>query len=245
MKIKTSLTNENLSLMNEGQKKIVLKQWQKHQHETHEVDYDVSGEGDFLKGFIVRKGVWDPFLASGRYHARYLFFHNELFLNKTAIEIGSGTGLMSIIMAKYGAKKVIASDISPLACENTLDNTKKFGLNKKIQVVQGDLFENVKENADLITWMIPFFPGTTQKGDTISASMIMPPELFEKFLIEAKKYLKPKGIILIPSFSLGGELTDPMKVAPKLGYKVKRTWTHNSINGIQQGLLYMDELSLN
>ncbi|MGV8152292.1 MAG: hypothetical protein ACP5OG_04360 [Candidatus Nanoarchaeia archaeon] len=69
-------------------------------------------------------------------------------------------------------------------------------------------------------------------------------KLFERFLKEAKQYLNPNGVILIPSYSLGGDLTDPMKVAPKFGYNVKRTWTHNSINGIQKGLLYIDELRL-
>jgi SAM-dependent methyltransferase len=245
METKTTLTNENLALMNESQRKIVLTQWHKHQHETHTVDYDVSGEKDLLKGFIVAKGVWDPFLASGRYHARYLFYNNHLFYGKTAIEIGCGTGLMSVIMARHGAKKVIANDISPLAFQNTADNAKAFGIDEKLQVVQGDLFENIDEKVDLITWMIPFFPGTSQEGDTISASMIMPPELFERFLLEAKKYLNPKGVVLIPSFSLGGKLNDPKEVAPKFGYEVKRIWTHNSISGIQQGLLYMDELRLN
>jgi SAM-dependent methyltransferase len=242
MKTKTLLTKENLVLMDKTQKRIVLTQWQKHQHKTHKVNFDVSGEKDFLKGFIIAKGVWDPFLASGRYHARYLFYNNYLFLGKTAIEIGCGTGLMSIIMAKYGARKVIAGDISKLACKNTKDNVKKFKVQDKVKVIQGDLFENIKEKVDFITWMIPFFPGNTSKEDTISASMIMPPELFEKFLLDAKKHLNSKGVILIPSYSLGGKLTDPMKVAPKFGYKVKRTWTHNSINGIQKGLLYIDEL---
>jgi len=240
----TTLTEQNLSLMSEAQKQIVLTQWQKHQHETHEVDYDVSGEGDVLKGFIVEKGVWDPFLASGRFHARYLFYNNHLFYGKTAIEIGSGTGLMSVIMAKYGAKKVIASDISKPAVENAAENVEKFGFQNKVEIVHGDLFENIKEKADLIIWMIPFFPGTTNIGDRISASMIMSPELFEKFLIESKKYLKPNGIILIPSYSLGGNSLDPMNIAPKIDYNVKRTWIHNSINGIQQGLLYMDELTI-
>ncbi len=238
------LTKENLKLMNDAQKQIVLTQWQMHQHQTHEVDYDVSGEGDILKDFIVGKGVWDPFLASGRYHARYLFYNNILFREKTVIEIGCGTGLMSCVMAKYGAKKIIASDISSSACQNTINNSKKFGFENKISVVQGDLFENIHEKADFITWMIPFFPGYVPREDTISASMIMPPELFERFLIEAKKYLNPDGTILIPSYSLGGELTDPMKIAPKFGYDVKRAWIHNSINGIQQGLLYIDELRL-
>ncbi|MFH1802897.1 MAG: methyltransferase [archaeon] len=238
----TPLTEEHLALMNEDQRRIVTTQWQRHQHETHEADYDVSGEGDLLKGFVVGKGVWDPFLASGRYHARQLFYNNHLFNGKTAIEIGSGTGLMSVVMAKHGASKVIASDISWQSFINTDTNVKKFGLRDKVDVVQGDLFENIHRKADLIAWMIPFFPGNTPKGDRISASMIMPPELFERFLVDAKDYLNPNGVVLVPSYSLGGELMDPMKVAPRFGYDVKRTWTHDSTTGIQQGLLYMDEL---
>jgi len=70
----------------------------------------------------------------------------------------------------------------------------------------------------------------------------MPPELFRKFLTDARSYLNPNGVLLLPSYSLGGDLTDPLKVAPQFGYDVKRTWTHNSRTGIQQGQLYMDEL---
>lgn len=239
-----TLQEDNLKLMNSNQREVVLTQWQRHQHEDVEVDYDVSGEKDMLPGFILKKGVWNPFLASGRYHARYLFYHTSLFYNKTAIEIGSGTGLMSVVMSKYGAKRVIASDISQEAVENTRENVNRFGLQNVVEVVQGDLFENIKEKADLITWMIPFFPGNPPKGDTISASMIMPPELFDRFLKEAPNHLKEGGVVLIPSFSLGGDLTNPEIVAKKFGYEVKTTWTHKSINGIQQGLIYMHELRI-
>jgi len=238
------LQEENLRLMNQQQRKIVSTQWQKHQHDDFEVDYDVSGEGDTLNGIILKKGVWNPFLASGRYHARYLFYHTNLFFDKTVIEIGSGIGLMGLVMAKHGAKKVIMSDISPVAVENTIENVKKFGFENKVKVVQGNLFENIKEKADMITWMIPFFAGIPPKGDTISASMIMEPELFEKFLKDAKKYLKEEGVIVIPSFSLGGDFTNPEIVGKKFDYDVKTTWIHNSINGIQRGMIYMHELRL-
>ncbi|MFA5931531.1 MAG: methyltransferase [archaeon] len=239
-----TLLEKNLNSMNNQQKEIVLTQWKKHQHEDFEIDFDVSGEKDMLNGFVLKKGVWNPFLASGRYHARYLFYHSDLFQEKTVIEIGSGTGLMSVIMAKYGAKKVIATDISKLSVENTKINIKKFGLEKICTVFESDLFENITEKADLITWMIPFFSGTPPKGDTISASMIMETKLFEKFLIDAKKYLNPKGVLLIPSFSLGGDFTDPAIMGKKFSYSIKTTWTHKSINGIQQGLIYMHELRL-
>ncbi|MFA5993243.1 MAG: class I SAM-dependent methyltransferase [Candidatus Pacearchaeota archaeon] len=238
------LQETNLKLMNDAQRNIVLTQWQKHQHESHEVDYDVSGEGDILKGFAVDKGVWDPFLASGRYHARFLFYNTRLFYGKTVIEIGSGTGLLGIVMAKYGAKKVIMSDITPESVKNTIKNVKKFNLTN-VKVIESDLFEDIHEKADMIIWNIPFFPGNPPKGDTISASMIMSPELFERFLLDSKKYLNPGGVVVVPSYSLGGDLTNPRIVGERLGYHVKTSWQHNSINGIQRGMLYIDELTLN
>jgi hypothetical protein len=234
--------DQNLSFLNDSQKQIVLTQWERHQHPDFEIDYDVSGEKDMLNGFLVKKGVWNPFIASGRYHARYLFYHTSLYEAKTAIEIGSGTGLMGVVMAKYGANKVIMSDISTLSVENSRENAKRFGVEEKVEVIEGDLFENIREKADLITWMIPFFPAKQSEKDSISRSMLMTQELFERFLVDSKSYLNRRGVILIPSFSLGGELTDPRIIGEDLGYDVKTTWSHNSINGIQRGMIYMHEL---
>lgn len=237
-----ALNEESLHFMDKRQKEIVLTQWKKHQHDDFRVDYDVSGEGDFLNGFMVNKGVWNPFLASGRYHAHWLFYNNDLYYGKNVIEIGSGTGLMGVVMAKYGAQKVIMSDISPVAVANSRANAIKFEVASKCDFNQGDLFQGINENADVITWMIPFFAGIPPAGDTISASMIMPPELFERFLVDAQKYLKKDGVIIIPSFSLGGDMTNPVLVGKKLGYRVKTTWLHKCTNGIQQGMIYMHEL---
>lgn len=236
------LTEENLRLLNDKQREIVLTQWEKHQHKNHEVDYDVSGRGDVFEGFEVHEGVFCPFLSSAKYHASFLFYNTHLFDDKDVIDMGSGSGILGVVMAKYGAKKVVASDISPFAVANTRANVQKFGLEDKVEIIQGDLFENVEDKADLIVWNIPFFPGYAPNGDTITASMMMDPDLFERFLTEAKDYLKPNGSVLIPSYSLGGELTNPRIVGESLGYDVKTLWRHNSTVGIQRGMLYIDEL---
>jgi release factor glutamine methyltransferase len=239
-----SLGKKTTRFMSSEQKALVSKQWEKHQHDDFVVDYDVSGEKDLLEGFVINKGVWNPLIASGRYHARYFFYHSNLFQGKTVAEIGCGSGLIGIVMAKYGAQYVTMSDISEKAVQNTKQNIKKFNLGAVASVLKGDLFENITKKVDLIVWMIPFFSGYPEGGDHISASMIMPPELFERFLVKAKNYLNPGGVIVLPSFELGGELTDPVLVAPRFGYEVRTTWSHRSINNIQQGMLYMHELRL-
>lgn len=238
----TTLKEENLAKMNEIQRSIVIRQKQIHAHETHEVDYDVTGEGDYLKGFVLMKGVFSPFASSARYHARFLFYNSHYFQDKTVLDIGCGSGILGTVMAKYGAKKVIMSDVSKLALENTSVNVKKFVLDKLCEIRESDLFANIPEKADTIIWNIPFFEGIPPEGDTISASMIMTKELFNRFLIEAKDHLNPQGVILVPSYSLGGH--DPMISGLEQGYEVKRVWKHDSVSGIQKGLLYIDELRL-
>lgn len=238
----SALPESALASMNETQRKIVLTQWDLHQHETHEVDYDVTGEQDYLKGFVLMKGVFSPFASSARYHARFLFYNSHYFQNKTVFDIGCGSGILGVVMAKYGAEKVIMSDVSKPALENTGVNVKKFGLEKVCEVRESDLFSKIPEKADTIIWNIPFFEGNPPKGDTISASMMMTKELFNRFLIDAKAHLNPGGVVLVPSYSLGGH--DPLKSGKQQGYECKRVWTHYSVSGIQKKWLYIDELKI-
>lgn len=49
------------------------------------------------------------------YTANYLNKHKVYIQNKTIVELGCGTGLVSIVAAIKGAGKVIATDMSPLA----------------------------------------------------------------------------------------------------------------------------------
>ncbi|NTW13799.1 MAG: class I SAM-dependent methyltransferase [Candidatus Moranbacteria bacterium] len=238
-----NLKTENLSLMTDEQASFVRSQWEAHQHPDTSVDFDISGFGDrILREFQIQRGVWDPFKASGGRHARFLANNTRLFWNKNVLEIGSGTGLLGIVMALCGAKRVIMSDISERAVRNTEDNVNRFVVNSICDVRKSDLFEQVPETFDMILWNIPFFPGHPPEGDTISASMIMPPVLLRRFLSESRHHLKEGGAIVVPSYSFGGESMDPLSVGTSLGFKGERTWIYESRRGIQQGQLYITEL---
>lgn len=242
MTSQTTLPEECLAQSNEVQRAILNRQKKIHAHETHEVDFDVTGEGDYLKGFVLMKGVFSPFASSARYHARFLFYNSHYFQDETVLDIGCGSGILGTVMAKYGANKVIMSDVSKYALDNTKVNIQKFGLEKICEVRESDLFSEIPEKADTIIWNIPFFEGNPPEGDTISASMMMTKELFNRFLIEAKDHLNPEGVVLVPSYSLGGH--DPLAKGLEQGYQVKRVWKHDSVSGIQKGWLYIDELKI-
>lgn len=70
-------------------------------------------------------------------------------IDKIVLDIGCGSGILSIVSSKLGAKEVFATDIDPLAIEATLENA---NLNKisNINAVQGSLLDNVDKKYDVV-----------------------------------------------------------------------------------------------
>lgn len=106
---------------------------------------------------IVRSGVFHPgFFYSTKFLLTYL--KTQKLSGKTFLELGSGSGLISIYAAKHGAT-VTASDISSTAVENTSANAK---LNKvEITVLHSDLFNAI--NARPFDWIVinpPYYQKT-------------------------------------------------------------------------------------
>ncbi len=55
---------------------------------------------------------------------------------KTVLDVGSGSGILSVYALKKGAAFVKAIDIDPFAVEETLENAKKNGVADRIEVCQ-------------------------------------------------------------------------------------------------------------
>jgi release factor glutamine methyltransferase len=94
-----------------------------------------------------------------------LFFSTRTFLeflqsaelkDRTILELGSGTGLMSVYCSKRGAH-VTASDINPIAVTNTRQNC--LSNSAKVHVVQSDLFMSLNpEEFEMILVNPPYYP---------------------------------------------------------------------------------------
>ncbi len=63
-------------------------------------------------------GVFDPLEAETRV-LPFMKENGELFRGKNVLEIGTGTGMISLFAAKLGASHVVATDINEMAIENT------------------------------------------------------------------------------------------------------------------------------
>ncbi len=82
------------------------------------------------------------------------------------LELGCGSGVLSIASAKLGAGRVVAVDIDPRALEATAENAGLNGLSDRIEVRAGSWYETVHANErfDVIVATPPQTPGQRHFG---------------------------------------------------------------------------------
>jgi 16S rRNA G1207 methylase RsmC len=145
------------------------------------------------KNFIVFPGVFSPkFCADTAFYAEKLpVWHEDCIL-----EIGCGTGIVSICSLYRGARSAVGIDINPFAVQNSIENAATHNLSDKMQVRLGDVYEALKpdERFNLIFWNIPF----GYLGDGIiglEEMAIFDPgyKAFKTFICESRNYLKESG----------------------------------------------------
>lgn len=68
----------------------------------------------------------------------------------TLYDIGTGSGILSLVAGKLGASKVIGIDLDPTAVKVARENIKNNNLENKISIKEGDLFKILDSKADII-----------------------------------------------------------------------------------------------
>lgn len=122
--------------------------------------------------------------------------------NKKVLEMGCGSGFLSILMAKNGAD-VTSVDVNEDAVETTKLNAEKNAAS--LAVVNSDMFEHVRGIYDLIIFNPPYLPVEKGESDPTYAGGSTGREVIEVFIEQVGKYLKKTGQILLLVSSLTGE----------------------------------------
>lgn len=108
------------------------------------------------------------------------------------LDLGCGTGVVAVFAAAT-ANEVVASDISPGACENAQRNCEMHSLTNTT-VVQSDMFEAIEGKFDLIITHPPYFQLEMTGDDAhFATSMTFVDVLFRK----TKDYLADDGRLLV------------------------------------------------
>ncbi|MFQ6332984.1 methyltransferase [Methylophilus sp. 3sh_L] len=114
-----------------------------------------------------KKGVMIPVLGQNIYpyygvyspvRGEYLELIAQAPLQaKTAMDIGTGTGVIAALLARRGVPNIIATDNQPRALACAQDNLQRLGFANRVKVVEADLFP-LASTVDLIVCNPPWLP---------------------------------------------------------------------------------------
>lgn len=203
---------EYLSALDEDQIHVTTRPYL-NKVNAHTEPYDVSVFGEDI---TVLPGVMSPkYDWAGVYMIDYL---PKDFSGQDVLELGPGSGLVSVFAGLRGAKSITAADINPEAIENTKINFQKFNLPNAVAVVS-DVFSNVpKKEYDSIIFNLPYHDGVPandlEKG-VIDADYYA----MEIFLHEVKDFLKKEGRLYL-GFSQSGDVARFKKALEKNNIQV-------------------------
>jgi len=112
-----------------------------------------------------------------------------------AIDVGVGSGILSMQLLQSGFEHIIATDSNPNAIIGMNHYLSKKS-EKKIDLYFGDLFDDYKEQADLIVFNPPWIPLKRDvKG--IDEAMYYDETLFPRFFEKAKAHLSDNGKLIM------------------------------------------------
>lgn len=214
------LTTEKLELVKE---KAVLRA------KTRQPIQHIIGYADFMgEKFIVNPSVLIP-----RDETEFLVRKAIEIINKNnftmALDVGTGSGCIACMIAKYTQCQIIGLDISSDALNTALDNASKLNLFNKAIFRKSNIFSNVKpgESFDIIVSNPPYIPPsekvkiqTEVKFDPEQALFTEDEkglEFYEKITKDAPRILNKCGYLL---FELGiGQSNYVKSIMAKNGFQ--------------------------
>ena len=149
------------------------------------------------------------------------FDHLELFDNwlkryegpkKSAIDVGFGSGVLSLQMIKYGFQRVFGTDTNPNAIIGLTEFMGDTKLSRKIELDFGPLFGKFEKQTELIVFNPPWLP-EPDKLENIDEAIYYNKSLFPDFFEGAKQRLLPEGKLVV-LFSNLAQITNVAKEHP-------------------------------
>ena len=143
----------------------------------------------------VPAGVYHPLPdSSSEFFIRNIKAMDRNTIRKT-LEIGAGCGIISLFISANWTSRTVATDISPIAVQATLDNAELNNLT--LTAFQSDLFEKIDErNFDLIVFNTPMIDKNPE-NDIEKYSLCDPHgHITESYLRQARHRLSKDGLII-------------------------------------------------
>jgi len=144
----------------------------------------------------------------------------------TMLEIGCGSGALSCVAAKLGAKRVVAADVSELAYHCANENVKSLGLESTVEVFHSNLLEKVPdEQFDVIVFNPPLLHcepiPESEIGKKEYNDIAIDPNgsITLNFIEQAKPFLKKNGMLILLASNIGNKdtITEATEMMSEIG----------------------------
>ncbi len=145
--------------------------------------------------------------------------------NDEVLEVGCGCGIISLVAARR-AFRVVAVDVNPFAVCLAWENVRLNGLEGKVEVRLGNLFQPIKQNEkfNLIIFNPPYLP--VKKSERIGGWLekawdggFNGRKVIDKFIMEVEKFLKRNGRVIMVQSTLSN-IKKTFKMFTKKGFSI-------------------------
>jgi ribosomal protein L11 methyltransferase len=118
---------------------------------------------------------------------------------KKVLDLGTGSGILALAAAKWGAEKVLAIDCNELAVETASRNVLSNNESKRIEVRRGKAEDLIREKADLVCVNIHLqvIESVLKKKAFSRKRWFILSGIFEKDVHEIERRLKQKSVRIV------------------------------------------------
>ena len=125
---------------------------------------------------------------------------------KSILDIGTGTGLLALMLAQRTNAKIDAVEIEENAYSQAVSNISESKFKNKVTVYHQDIkLYNAANSYDLIISNPPFYQKSLKSPDSQTNKALHAVELtFDELIASVKRLLKPNGrfVVLLPPFEV-------------------------------------------
>ena len=112
-----------------------------------------------------------------------------------AIDVGTGCGVLALMLAKAGFHRVLATDTNPNAVESVQRELQQLHPTPSIDVTHTDLLGSGTKQVDLVVFNPPWIPGEAK--ELLDQALYFEDNLIERFFEQAAERITPDGRIVV------------------------------------------------
>ena len=110
------------------------------------------------------------------------------------VDVGTGSGILSFLLAKSGFRIIDAIDQNPNAIWSVQEELKRHPIDQTIRLHHADLLSPIRDT-NLIVFNPPWIPG--KSNSSVTEALFFDGELFERFFEQAYTKLSDDGTIVL------------------------------------------------